>query len=88
MLKRTFLLLLIFPVIIHTQNLAPWIKAPLFMGVGLVDQTCPPHINFAAYNQVSSPKEYVVYPWSGHSINGNYHTLKYEWIKAQLENME
>ncbi len=47
---------------IDIKNLAPWIKAPVLMSVGLVDQTCPPHINFAAYNQLDVPKEYMVYP--------------------------
>ncbi len=69
---------------IDIKNLAPWIKAPVFMGAGLMDVTCPPHINFAAYNQLSVPKEYVVFPWSGHNINSKYHILKYEWIRKQL----
>ncbi|MGC9342675.1 MAG: acetylxylan esterase [Bacteroidales bacterium] len=73
---------------IDIKNLAPWIKAPLLMGVGLIDQTCPPHINFAAYNHVNSDKEYVVYPWSGHAIDGSYHSFKYEWIKKQLNKLD
>ena len=41
---------------IDIKNLAPWIKAPVLMSIGLVDKTCPPHINFAAYNQLNVPK--------------------------------
>lgn len=69
---------------IDIKNLAPWIKAPMFMGVGLVDNVCPPHINFAAYNQVSSPKSYLVYPTSGHSLPDDFYKKKMEWIRARF----
>ena len=58
---------------IDIKNLAPWIKAPVFMSIGLVDKTCPPHINFAAYNQLNVPREYLVYPNSGHGLPGAYY---------------
>ncbi len=69
---------------IDIKNLAPWIKAPVYMGAGLMDVTCPPHINFAAYNQLKVPKEYVIFPWSGHGINPKWHVMKYVWIKKHL----
>lgn len=70
---------------IDIKNLAPWIKAPVFMSVGLVDQTCPPHINFAAYNQLSVPKEYLVYPESGHGLPGAYYGVMMEYIRKQFQ---
>ncbi|MCK7538322.1 MAG: acetylxylan esterase [Marinilabiliales bacterium] len=39
------------------KNLAHLIRAPLIMGVGLMDEVCPPHINFAAYNLVDGREE-------------------------------
>ncbi|MDX2189798.1 MAG: acetylxylan esterase, partial [Bacteroidota bacterium] len=30
---------------IDIKNLAPWVKCPVLMGIGLVDDVCPPHIN-------------------------------------------
>jgi cephalosporin-C deacetylase-like acetyl esterase len=51
------------------KNLAQWIECPLWMAIGVQDPTCPPHINFAAYNQVKSEKQWVASPTSGHSIN-------------------
>ncbi len=66
---------------IDIKNLAPWIKAPVFMTIGLVDETCPPHINFAAYNQLNVPKEYRVYPDAGHSMPSEYYQLKDTYIK-------
>ena len=69
---------------IDIKNLAPWVKAPVLMAIGLEDEVCPPHINFAAYNQLTVPKEYVIYPWAGHGLPGEYHEMKYEWIREQF----
>lgn len=69
---------------IDIKNLAPWIKAPVLMTVGLVDVTCPPHINFAAYNNLSVPKEYKVYPGAGHSLPGSSWNFRMNWIKKEL----
>ncbi|MBE0666711.1 MAG: acetylxylan esterase, partial [Bacteroidales bacterium] len=64
------------------KNLAPMIKAPLIMGVGLIDDVCPPHINFAAYNNVSAEKKYIVYPLAGHGLPGDFYSKKMEWIRS------
>ncbi|MDR0907511.1 MAG: acetylxylan esterase [Rikenellaceae bacterium] len=48
------------------KNFAGKITCPVIMGFGLQDGVCPPHTNFAGYNQITSPKEYRVYPQSGH----------------------
>jgi cephalosporin-C deacetylase-like acetyl esterase len=66
------------------RNLAGWIRCPLFMACGLKDDVCPPRINFAAYNQVTTPKEYVVYPESGHGLCPEYGILKREKMRANL----
>jgi len=64
------------------KNLAPMIKAPLIMGVGLMDDVCPPHINFAAYNLVTSEKKYIAYPRAGHGLPDHFYRAKMEWIRA------
>ena len=69
---------------IDIKNLAPWIKAPVFMSVGLKDRTCPPHINFAAYNQLDVPKKYLVYPESGHGLPGEYYGVMIQYIREQF----
>jgi cephalosporin-C deacetylase-like acetyl esterase len=56
----------------------------MLMGAGLVDNVCPPHINFAAYNQVTSPKSYIVYPASGHSLPEDFYKKKMEFIRKQF----
>ncbi|MCD4710948.1 MAG: acetylxylan esterase [Bacteroidales bacterium] len=69
---------------IDIKNLAPWIKAPVLMSIGLMDKTCPPHINFAAYNQLNVPKAYIVYPYAGHGLPGNYYNVKIDYIRKQF----
>lgn len=51
------------------KNLARWIQCPVLMGVGLQDETCPPHTNFSSYNLIDSPKEFVIYPDKGHTVD-------------------
>lgn len=70
---------------IDIKNLAPWIQAPVLMSIGLVDKTCPPHINFAAYNQLNVPKEFFVYPNAGHGLPGDYHKMMMEYIRKQFK---
>ena len=36
------------------------------MGVGLMDTTCPPSTQFAAYNKIPGPKSLALYPDFGH----------------------
>lgn len=55
------------------KNLASWIECPLIMGIGVQDEVCPPHINFAAYNEVQSPKEWMAFPEHGHSAGKEYY---------------
>lgn len=69
---------------IDIKNLAPWVKAPVFMGVGLLDATCPPHINFAAYNQLSVDKSYVIYPNAGHGLPAVHGERRIAWIKQHF----
>lgn len=66
------------------KNLAHMIKAPLIMGVGLMDEVCPPHINFAAYNLVTAEKKYIVYPSAGHGLPDNFYNAKMDWIRKRL----
>jgi cephalosporin-C deacetylase-like acetyl esterase len=70
---------------IDIKNLAPMIKVPLLMGVGLLDPVCPPTINFAAYNQVTSEKQYRVYPHNEHSTAPEHYTLKMNWIRQHFK---
>ena len=66
------------------KNLAPWITCPLFMGIGVQDETCPPHINFAAYNKVKTRKRWIAYPDMGHDVGPDFHPKRLAFFKEQL----
>jgi cephalosporin-C deacetylase len=66
------------------KNLAPWITCPVFMGIGVQDETCPPHTNFAAYNKVTSPKRWIAYPDMGHDVGPDFHPKRLAFFKEQL----
>ena len=51
---------------IDIQNLAPRIEADVLMGVGLMDEICPPSTQFAAFNKIPSNKRIVEYPDFAH----------------------
>lgn len=50
------------------KNLSHNIQCPVLMSVGLQDDICPPHTNFAGFNNVPNTveKHYIVYPRQGH----------------------
>lgn len=50
------------------KNFTDRVKCPIYMAFGLQDPTCPPHTNFAGYNQVKSEKHYYCVPTCGHAI--------------------
>jgi cephalosporin-C deacetylase len=51
---------------IDVQHLAPRIGAEVYMGVGLMDDVCPPSTQFAAYNRITTKKSLEIYPDFGH----------------------
>ncbi|MGC1480947.1 MAG: alpha/beta fold hydrolase [Chthoniobacterales bacterium] len=51
---------------IDVQHLAPRIKAQTLFATGLMDSTCPPSTQFAAYNKITAKKDLIVYPDYGH----------------------
>ena len=51
------------------KNFARKISCPVMMGIGLQDPTCPPHTNMSSYNLITSPKELIIYPTCGHTVD-------------------
>ena len=51
---------------IDVQHLAPRIQGDVLMGVGLMDEICPPSTQFAAYNKITAPKSLLTYPDYAH----------------------
>ncbi|MDR0429503.1 MAG: acetylxylan esterase [Tannerellaceae bacterium] len=66
------------------KNLAQWISCPLIMSFGVQDNVCPPHINFAAYNQVMSEKLWVACPLSAHNTDARAWEAERKFIKSKL----
>lgn len=51
------------------KNFAPLINCPTYMSFGLQDPTCPPHTNFAIYNNLGTrEKRYFCVPTCGHAM--------------------
>ena len=69
---------------IDLQFLAPRIKAKVYMSTGLMDTTCPPSTQFAAFNKITSDKFVEIYPDFGHEgIKGSDERI-YKFICANL----
>lgn len=51
---------------IDVQNLTPRIRGEVYMAVSLMDKTCPPSTQFAAYNKITAPKRLELYPDYAH----------------------
>jgi cephalosporin-C deacetylase-like acetyl esterase/lysophospholipase L1-like esterase len=69
-------------------NFAPKIKATSLVAMGFVDTSCPPAGIWAAFNQISGPKEAVPMPESPHNHLATatqqrpFTTQSAEWLKA------
>jgi cephalosporin-C deacetylase-like acetyl esterase len=59
--------------LINTKGFAHWIKCPVFYATSLFDDDCPPHIGFSAYNIITSPKKYKIYPEDSHLCESSQH---------------
>lgn len=66
------------------KNLAQWIQCPLIMGIGVQDEVCPSHINFAAYNQVKTEKQWIAFPLYGHSVGKEFQAASIVLFKEKL----
>lgn len=51
---------------IDIQFLAERIRGDVMMGVGLMDDICPPSTQFAAYNKITANKKLEIFPDFGH----------------------
>ncbi|MCR5152987.1 MAG: acetylxylan esterase [Prevotella sp.] len=69
-----------------TKNLATLITCPTYMNYSLQDNVCPPHINWAAYNNLASTeKKYLTNPALGHQTASNWNSEFMTFFKAHLK---
>ena len=50
------------------KNFTDRIKCPVIMAIGLQDTVCPPHTNFAGFNNIRTEKSWICYPLAGHNV--------------------
>jgi cephalosporin-C deacetylase-like acetyl esterase len=71
------------------MNFAPKVTCPALVGLGLIDETCPPSGVYAAVNQFKGPKEIVVLPLSDHMGRNNsqaaYYGRSEAWFKKLVK---
>lgn len=53
---------------IDVQHLAPRIRGKVLLMTGQMDTTCPPSVQYAAYNRICAPKQALLYPDYGHEV--------------------
>lgn len=69
-----------------TKNFADKINCPVWMGIGLQDDICPPSTSFATYNKVQSDKNYVVYKNERHGQPAEHYEQRFKQLR-QFFNM-
>ena len=69
--------------LLDTKGFAAWIKCPTFFVTSLFDDDAPPHMGFSAYNIISAPKSYKIYPELGH-LNDKAHSVQMQFLKEEL----
>lgn len=67
-----------------TMNLASKIRCPVLMGVGGQDKVCPAATCFGTYNQITSKKDYRIYPFATHSFRVPFTELGYQRIREHF----
>ena len=50
------------------KNFTDRIQCPVIMAIGLQDDVCPPHTNFAGYNNIRTEKSWICYPEAFHNV--------------------
>ncbi len=67
------------------QNFAPMVHCPVLMGIGLLDQFCPPRCSMALFNRIGTKnKEFVCVPNSTHEVDYNYFIFQNVWLREKF----
>jgi cephalosporin-C deacetylase len=69
---------------IDVQHLADRIRGEVMMGTGLMDETCPPSSQFAAFNKITAPKSLKVYPDFDHEILPGFDDIEFSFFRDIL----
>jgi len=66
------------------MNLAPEVRCPTLISVGLQDDICPPSTIFATYHRLQCPKELAIYRYHNHEDIPAHWRTKLEWAQRYL----
>jgi cephalosporin-C deacetylase len=66
------------------MNLTSLIRAPTLVTSGLMDMICPPSTIFAAYNNISVPKEIFVDPFGEHDTFPGVFAARARWLNTHM----
>jgi cephalosporin-C deacetylase-like acetyl esterase len=69
--------------LIDTKGFADWIRCPVFFTTALFDDDCPPHMGFAVYNRIKSPKHFKIYPDDSHLGESDNYTEMRKFLLSQ-----
>ena len=54
------------------------------VGIALDDEVCPPETGYAAYRNLTGPKELWLFPGAGHGNAHEYPAKEKAWLRSQL----
>lgn len=69
---------------IDVHNLAPRIKAKTLLFTGMMDTTCPPSTQFAAFNAITAEKDYILYPDFAHETLPDMADIVFKFMAEML----
>jgi cephalosporin-C deacetylase-like acetyl esterase len=64
---------------------APLIKVPALIGVGFIDNTCPPANVYSAYNNLGGPKKIENFYTTGHGSPPDWRKKTIRWITENVK---
>ncbi len=65
-----------------TKNMVDKIQCPVYMGIGMQDEVCPPATSFAAYNRITTPKKYFIDQDQGHWVSDERWEEHYQEVRS------
>jgi len=66
---------------IDVQYLARRIRGQVLMASGMMDETCPPSSQFAAYNKITAPKSLKIFPDYGHELLPGFNDIEFSFFR-------
>jgi len=64
-----------------TKNMADKITCPVYMGIGLQDDVCPPATSFISYNYLKCPKAFNIYKYEQHGQPDSHYESRFLKIR-------